>query len=97
MPSLRSRLAVAFVVLVVALGLFSEQSSFPYSYHPDEPGKVDQVVHRAKNSHHPLLLLTTAEVARGALLHGEAQDDPQRVVKIDARATAAASACRSAC
>jgi hypothetical protein len=86
---------VAVTVFAVGMGLFSEHNSFPLYYHTDEPGKVLQVIHRRKNFHHPTLLLTTATVARGASLHGGAEDDPQRVVEV-ARLVVAAFAAASA-
>jgi len=95
MRSIRSCVLVAIVVFVSAMVLFTEHSSFPFYYHQDEPGKVLQVIHRRKNFHHPLLMLTTAELARKTFLHGGAEDDPQRVVEM-ARTIMAAFAAASA-
>ena len=95
MPSIRSCVLVAIVVFVGAMVLFTEHSSFPFYYHQDEPGKVLQVIHRRKNFHHPLLMLTTAELARKTFLHGGAEDDPQRVTEM-ARTIMAAFAAASA-
>ena len=95
MSSVRSGLLVASLVFVSAMVLFTEHASAPFYYHQDEPGKVLQVIHRRKNFHHPLLMLTTAEVARKAFLHGGAEDDPQRVVEM-ARTIMAAFAAASA-
>jgi hypothetical protein len=71
---------VAAVVFAGALVLFSEHRSFPFYYHPDEPGKVFQVIHRQKNFHHPTLILTAADFVRRAFMHGE--EDPQKVVEM---------------
>jgi Glucosyl transferase GtrII/Dolichyl-phosphate-mannose-protein mannosyltransferase len=95
MASIRSCVLVAIIVFVGAMPLFTEHSSVPFYYHQDEPGKVLQVIHRRKNFHHPLLMLTTAEVARKTFLHGGAEDDPQRVVEM-ARTIMAAFAAASA-
>ena len=94
MSSVRSGILVASLVFVSAMVLFTEHASAPFYYHQDEPGKVLQVIHRRKNFHHPLLMLTTAEVARKAFLHGGAEDDPQRVVEM-ARTIMAAFAAAS--
>ena len=82
MKSLAACLVVAGVVFGAAMVLFTDHAEQPFYYHQDEPGKVLQVIHRRKNFHHPLLMLTTAEVARKALLHGDAEDDRQRVVEM---------------
>jgi hypothetical protein len=86
---------VAVAVLLAGLGLFSERRSFPFYDHPDEPGKVQQTLHRAKNFHHPLAMLTTAELARKAFLARGERDDPQAVVEIG-RAVVGAFAAASA-
>ena len=95
MQSLRACVLVAILVFSGGMVLFTEHSSFPFYYHADEPGKVLQVIHRRKNFHHPLLMLSTAELARKAFLHGDAKDDPQRVVEM-ARTIMAAFAAASA-
>ncbi|HEX2486680.1 MAG TPA: glycosyltransferase family 39 protein [Myxococcota bacterium] len=85
-------LLVALAVFAGGLALFGERSSFPFYYHPDEPGKVLQLVHKRKNFHHPMLMLTTADVARRVLLRGEAKEDPQQVVEVARRVVAAFAA-----
>jgi hypothetical protein len=82
MSSLPAGLLVAALVFCSGMVLFTDHAAMPFYYHQDEPGKVLQVVHRRKNFHHPLLMLSTAEVARKVLLHGDAEDDPQRVVEM---------------
>jgi hypothetical protein len=95
MTSIRSCVLVAILVFVGAMVLFTEHSSSPFYYHQDEPGKVLQVIHKRKNFHHPLLMLTTAGLSRKAFLHGGAEDDPQRVVEM-ARTVMAGFAAASA-
>jgi hypothetical protein len=94
--STRACLLLALAVFAGALALFAENSSFPFTYHPDEPGKVPQVIHRRKNFHHPTAMLTAAGFARRAWLHGEAADDPQRVVELGRRVVAAFAASSAA-
>jgi len=61
----------------VALFFFSENNRFPYTYHPDEPVKVQQIITGERLYYHPLLLLTTANwVAEW----GGLKSDPQAVV-----------------
>ncbi len=40
---------------------------FPYYYHPDEPGKVNQVITGDWNYHHPMLLLMASKAAAALL------------------------------
>jgi hypothetical protein len=63
-----SLLAAAFTALVccAALWLYTRQNTFPYFYHSDEPGKVEQLVTGQRNFHHPLLMLDAAAIARNA-------------------------------
>lgn len=49
----------AIVVFVLSLVLNTRRNDFPYYYHPDEPGKVEQVMEGQWNFHHPMLLLGT--------------------------------------
>ncbi|GAB4166349.1 MAG: hypothetical protein Fur0032_03670 [Terrimicrobiaceae bacterium] len=63
-PGLSSRAALAVLIFLAGLALYSRNASFPARYHPDEPDKVAQVLTRDWNFHHPLLLLQTASVAR---------------------------------
>ena len=44
------------------LWLYSRNNSFSIAYHPDEPGKVEQVVEGYRNYLHPLLLLETTSL-----------------------------------
>ena len=53
----------AAVLFALCFGLYRRHHDFPYYYHPDEPGKVDQVLSGKWNFHHPMLLLATARAA----------------------------------
>ncbi len=59
------RLALWAVALFVAtLVLHTQHNDFAWYYHPDEPGKVEQVLGmRPWNFHHPMLLLTCTKLA----------------------------------
>ena len=63
----------------VCLFLNTRHQDFPYHYHPDEPGKVEQVIAGEWNFHHPLLLLGTTKVAMQAL---SSPTDSQQVVEL---------------
>ena len=57
-------MAVWLVALVAcAFLLNTRHNQFAYFYHPDEPGKVEQVIEGKWNFNHPMLLLSTAKVA----------------------------------
>jgi hypothetical protein len=70
-----------FVVWSVALfagtlALHTRHAQFPFYRHPDEPGKVEQVLNKEWNFHHPMLLLITTRLAidlRGGETPGEQQ------------------------
>ena len=69
-------LLAAGLLLVVLFGsglaLFTRHNAFPYFYHPDEPGKAEQVLSGKWNFHHPLLMLQVA--SKSAALCGTAKD-----------------------
>lgn len=52
---------LAIVIFCGTLYLDTRFNGFPFSYHPDEGGKVEQLILRSRNYHHPLLMLETAE------------------------------------
>lgn len=52
----------AVVLFAVCYLVNTRHNQFPWYYHPDEPGKVEQVVEGNWNLHHPLLLLGTTKV-----------------------------------
>lgn len=78
------------VILSVGLYVFYTQgNSFPYYYHTDEPGKVEQIQKGDFNFNHPLLLIGTTEIL--AKVFG-AKSDPQRIVEIGRNVSAFFSA-----
>jgi hypothetical protein len=50
----------SLVLFACAMGLNTRHNDFPYFYHPDEPGKVEQVLGEKWNFHHPMLLLNAS-------------------------------------
>jgi hypothetical protein len=87
------RLVIWSVALfVTAFCLHTRHNDFPWYYHPDEPGKVEQVLGwrnveredgvieqkpRPWNFHHPMLLLSTTKLAVNAAAASEPQDVAQ--------------------
>lgn len=57
--------------------LTTRHNDFPHLYHPDEPGKVRQVMRGDWNFNHPMLLLATARMA-SAIVRSDA---PQTVAE----------------
>jgi len=55
--------AIAIAVFAVCLFLYARNNAFPYYYHPDEAGKVEQILANERNFNHPLLLLTATDLA----------------------------------
>jgi hypothetical protein len=57
---------ISLVIAAAALVLFTRNNDFPWDYyHPDEPGKVEQLEGSARwNFHHPVMLLQTARWIR---------------------------------
>src|SRR5690242_15318646 len=47
---------MAVALFAFTLVLHTRHNDFPYTYHPDEGGKVTQVLVGSRNFHHPLLL-----------------------------------------
>jgi hypothetical protein len=53
-------------LFVSTIWLHTRHNDFPYYYHPDEPGKVEQVLgRRPLNYHHPMLMLGASKLAAG--------------------------------
>lgn len=50
------------VLFTLCLVLDTRHNDFPWHYHPDEPGKVEQVREGRWNFHHPMLLLGTTRL-----------------------------------
>lgn len=64
-PALRFLASPWLLALALFIGsfvLFTRNHDFPYSYHPDESGKVGQIIKGSRNYHHPLLLLSATDV-----------------------------------
>ncbi len=74
------RLALWAVALFVAtLVLHTQHNDFAWYYHPDEPGKVEQVLGmRPWNFHHPMLLLASTKLA----VTVSGATEPQTVVEL---------------
>jgi hypothetical protein len=53
----------SLALFAVCLVLHTRDNGFPFFYHPDEPGKVEQVLAGDWNFHHPMLLLSTTRAA----------------------------------
>jgi len=69
---------MAAVLFALTLVLDTRHNDFPYTYHPDEGGKVYQVLAGERNYHHPLLLLSaTADISRLAFIPRQ----PQAIVE----------------
>jgi hypothetical protein len=65
---------MAVALFALTLVLHTRHNNFPFTYHPDEGGKVTQVLVGSRNYHHPLLMLQTATYAsRLALLPKQPQ------------------------
>lgn len=75
----RLRLVVWSVLLFIGvIVVHTRHNDFPWYYHPDEPGKVEQVLGmRSWNFHHPMLLLSTTKVVAKA----QGLTKPQQVVE----------------
>ncbi len=56
-------IAWVLVLFAATLALHTRGNTFPYFYHPDEPGKVEQVMTGEWNFHHPMLLLNATRLA----------------------------------
>jgi hypothetical protein len=64
-----ARFRNSLLLAVWSLALFgasvlidTRHHDFPYFYHPDEPGKVGQIISGKWNLHHPMLLLQTTKL-----------------------------------
>lgn len=77
------------VLSVGSFTLFTRHHDFPYSYHPDESGKVGQLIKGSRNYHHPLLLLSLTDVAARV---GFVPRTPQAIVETGRAVSAALAA-----
>src|SRR5687767_1892359 len=96
MPASRIALLLFIGVFAVGVALFTRRNDFPFHYHPDEPGKVGQLIKGKRNFHHPMWMMNSADPARRVTLWGEAKKDPQKVVMVGRWVTAAAAALAAA-
>ncbi len=80
---------LALVIFAGSFVLFTRHNDFPYSYHPDESGKVGQVIKGSRNYHHPLLLLSLTDVAARV---GFVPRTPQAIVEVGRGVSAALAA-----
>ena len=65
-PRSRELALLAFwsgVLFVLSFSLYTRFNSFAYFYHPDEPGKVEQLLEEKWNFNHPMLLLSATKTA----------------------------------
>lgn len=85
-------LAVWSVLLFSSvLWLDTQHNRFSYRYHPDEPGKAEQVIQQRWNFNHPMLLLSTASLlSRAAISDGDEQAVVERGRLVSALFCAAA-------
>jgi hypothetical protein len=94
MNELLTRIAQSRLTLLAwCVGLFIlcftvnvRHNNFPYYYHPDEPGKVEQIIDERWNFHHPMLLLATTKVV--ASIHSVPLDE-QPLVQVGRTVSAA--------
>src|SRR4051795_11210624 len=64
LPAERTRLLLwAAMLLAFCFALNQRHHHFPYYYHPDEPGKAEQILTGRWNFNHPMLLLTGTRAA----------------------------------
>jgi hypothetical protein len=79
-------LGASLLLFFLCYGLGTRHNTFPYFYHPDEPGKVEQVISGRFNYHHPMLLLATTRVVTDFL---GTKNDSQSVVEVGRGVSAA--------
>jgi hypothetical protein len=93
-PAGRGAWAAALVAALLMFLQVTWNNDFPADFHPDEPGKVRQILEGEYNYHHPLLMLRAAELA---VQWQDAGDDPKRIVlagrQVSALAASAAVLC----
>ena len=66
-------------LLALLLWAYTRHNNFPFYYHTDEPGKVEQVVSGEHNYRHPLLMINATDLVVRALKIDKA---PQKVVLV---------------
>ncbi len=88
MPAARPVLLLFFCVLVSGIVLFGRHNNFPFYYHPDEPGKVQQIIRHKRSFTHPLLMLSIVDAARYVAFSGAERKLPQKICELGRQATA---------
>ncbi len=93
------RLAFALfliVVTIVSFALNTAYNDFPMSYHPDEPGKVRQLMDGKWNFNHPHLMMAAARVGLAGFgpdkVAGDGAGDGEAVARVGRGASAALAA-----
>ena len=54
-------------LLALLLWAYTRHNNFPFYYHTDEPGKVEQVISGEHNYRHPLLMINATDLVVRAL------------------------------
>jgi hypothetical protein len=75
-------------VLVSGIALFGRHNNFPFYYHPDEPGKVQQIIRHKRSFTHPMLMLSTVDAVRHVVFSGADRKAPQKLCELGRWATA---------
>ncbi|MES2706912.1 MAG: hypothetical protein V4726_09955 [Verrucomicrobiota bacterium] len=91
-----STLILVLCIFGLGLGLFTSHNRFEFYCHPDEYGKVRQLVKNERNFHHPMLMLTTVNLARKAVLRGGEKRNFQSVAVVGRWVTGAFAALTAA-
>ncbi len=71
----------AVTLFAAALFLFTRENRFPFYYHPDEPGKAEQIQTAEWNYHHPMLMLSTVRAVTAASSTPGELENGQHVVE----------------
>ena len=83
-------------VVFSGIALFGRHNDFPFYYHPDEPGKVQQIIRNKRSFTHPMLMLSVVDAARHVALSGADRKLPQKICELGRWATAAMCALTAA-
>ncbi len=52
---------LAVTLFTLGVMLYTSHNNYPFQYHPDEKGKVRQIIARDRNFHHPTLMLEVTD------------------------------------
>ena len=75
-------------LLALLLWTYTRHNNFPFYYHTDEPGKVEQVISGERNYRHPLLMINASDLVVRAL---KIDKVPQQVVLVGRWSSAVAA------